>query len=50
MTAIVPPRIRPAVMCPDHPDCELLPVGTAARGTCPADYRTYQMETPEVTW
>lgn len=51
MTTLAIPRIRPAVMCPDHPDLELIPCpGGAARGMCPADYRAYQMEAPEVTW
>jgi hypothetical protein len=49
MTAGVP-GIRAAVTCPDHPDLELVPLpGGAARGMCPADGTTYQMETPEVT-
>ena len=42
-------RIRAAVSCPVHPDRELAPVGGGARGICPADGASYQMETPEVT-
>lgn len=43
-------RPRPAAMCPHHPHLELIPCpGGAAKGMCPADSRTYQMETPEVT-
>jgi hypothetical protein len=51
-SAYVPavPRVRPACMCPVHPDCELIaPGGGAARGICPADGHSYQIETPEVT-
>ncbi len=47
MTVTIP-RIRPAVMCPDHPHLELIPVGGGARGICPADGAAHQMETPEV--
>jgi len=38
----------PACPCPDHPHLSLIPVGGGARGICPGDGRTYQMETPEV--
>lgn len=49
MTAVAV-RVRPAVFCPDHPHLELIPCpGGAARGMCPADSRTYQMEPPEVS-
>lgn len=42
---------RPAVMCPDHPGRALVPLpGGAARGICPADGASYQMDTPEVMW
>jgi hypothetical protein len=41
-------RIRAAVSCPVHPDRELTPVGGGARGICPVDGTSYQMETPEV--
>jgi hypothetical protein len=50
MTAVALPRARPAAFCPDHPYTELIPCpGGAARGMCPVDCRTHQMETPEVT-
>jgi len=42
-------RIRAAVACPVHPDRELAPVGGGARGICPADGATHQMDAPEVT-
>lgn len=42
-------RIRASVTCPVHPDSELVPVGTGARGICPLDGASYQMETPEVS-
>jgi hypothetical protein len=42
-------RIRAAVSCPVHRDRELAPVGGGARGICPVDGTSYQMETPEVT-
>lgn len=39
---------RPAVKCPDHPGEVLCPVaGGAARGTCPVDGRSYQMDRAE---
>ena len=40
---------RPACYCPDHPDLKLIPVGGGAKGICPADGATHQIETPEVT-
>jgi len=40
----------PACPCPDHPHRSLIPVGGGARGICPADGRTYQMQAPEVSW
>jgi hypothetical protein len=40
-------RVRAAVTCPAHPEAELIPGG--ARGICPVDGTSYQMETPEVT-
>jgi hypothetical protein len=44
-------RARPDICCPDHPDRALIPAGGgAARGMCPADGRTYQLDTPEVAW
>lgn len=42
-------RIRASVTCPVHRDCELIPVGGGARGICPLDGASYQMETPEVS-
>lgn len=42
-------RMRAACMCPAHPDCELVAPGGAARGICPTDGRSYQLEAPEVT-
>lgn len=45
-----PARIRPAAMCPVHPDCELIAVGGGARGVCPADGATHQVSTPEVAF
>ncbi len=43
-------RLRPVVECPDHPGQELSPLpGGAARGICPVDGRSYQMDVPEVT-
>jgi hypothetical protein len=41
------PRIRPPSYCPRHQHLELIPVGGAARGICPADGATHQMEAPE---
>lgn len=41
-------RIRASVTCPVHRDRELIPVGGGARGICPADGATHQMDTPEV--
>jgi len=41
--------LRAACPCPDHPGRDLLPMGGgAARGLCPADGRSYQLDTPEV--
>lgn len=41
--------LRPPCPCPDHPGEFLIPLpGGGARGTCPADSRSYQMTTPEV--
>lgn len=41
--------LRPACPCPDHPRRDLLPMGGgAARGMCPVDGRSYQLDTPEV--
>lgn len=41
--------LRPACPCPDHPRRALLPLpGGAARGICPVDGRSYQLDTPEV--
>jgi hypothetical protein len=38
-------QARLAVKCPDHPGQALcLVAGSAARGTCPVDGRSYQME------
>jgi hypothetical protein len=38
-------RARPVVQCPDHPGQVLCPLaGGAARGTCPVDGRSYQMD------
>jgi hypothetical protein len=43
------PIATPACPCPDHPGRVLQPLpGGGARGTCPADGRTYQMTPPEV--
>jgi hypothetical protein len=42
-------RIRAAVSCPVHPDRELTPVGGGARGICPEDGATHQLDAPEVT-
>ncbi len=43
-------RIRPAVMCPDYPDLELIPCpGGAAKGMCPVDGASHQMEPPKAT-
>ena len=42
-------RVRAAVTCPVHRDRELIPVGGGARGICPVDGTSYQMDTPEVT-
>lgn len=43
-------RVRPPAMCPDHPQAELIPVGGGARGICPSNGTSYQIETPEVTF
>jgi hypothetical protein len=41
--------VRPACPCPDHPDQVLQPLpGGGARGTCPLNGRSYQMEPVEV--
>jgi hypothetical protein len=40
--------IRPASYCPDHPARVLTVPGGAARGICPVDGRSYQLDTPEV--
>jgi hypothetical protein len=42
-----PYRMRPASCCPVHPALELVPLADGARGLCPADGRSWQMETPE---
>jgi hypothetical protein len=42
-------RQGPVVRCPDHPGRELSPLpGGGARGICPVDGASYQMDTPEV--
>jgi len=41
--------LRAACPCPEHPGRMLLPLGgAAARGMCPADGRSDQLDPPEV--
>ncbi len=41
-------RLGPVVACPDHPGEVLCPLpGGGARGTCPVDGASYQMDAPE---
>jgi hypothetical protein len=47
--ALVLVTARPVCTCPDHPGRVLLPLpGGAARGMCPVDGRSYQLDTPDV--